>query len=114
MLREQVELSRGSIGSCFWNIKNVAMIMVLCGATVPSVNSSCSPGGSNIWFQIKYRSCDRWGHRETIPVVYVAVELMIGRFPGVDARRSESVVGDDSVLCHCIPQLEWPFNIFGA
>ena len=51
---------------------------------------------------------------ETIPVVSVAVELMIGRFPGVDVRRAESVAGGDSLLCRCIPQLEWSFNIFGA
>ena len=103
MRREQVNRSRGSIGSCFWNIKNVAPIMILCGATVPSVNSSCSPGGSIIWIQINYRSCAKWGHRETISVVSVAVELTIGRFPGVNARRANSITGDDSLLCHCIP-----------
>ena len=82
MLREQVKRSRGSIESCFWNIQNVATIVVLCGATVPSVNSLCYPGESIFWVQIKYRSCARWGYRETIPVVSVAVELMIGLFPG--------------------------------
>ena len=106
MLQEQVKRSRGSIGSCFWNIKNVATIMVLCRATVPSVNSSCSPGGYIIWVQIKYRSCAWWGHRETIPVVSAAVELMTGRFTGVDARRAESVACYDRLFCNCIPQLE--------
>ena len=114
MLREQVKRSRYSIGSCFWNINNVAPIMVLCGATVPSVNSSCSPGGSIIWVQIKYRSCAWWGHREKITVVSVAVDLMICRFSGVDEIRAESVAGGDSLFCHCIPHLEWSFNICGA
>ena len=49
-----------------------------------------------------------------IPVVYVAVELMIGRFPGGDERHAERLAGDYSLFCHFIPQLEWPFNICGA
>ena len=35
-------------------------------------------------------------------------------FYGVDMRRAESVAGDDSLFCHCIPQLQWTFNICGA
>ena len=51
---------------------------------------------------------------EPIPVVSVAVELMIGLFTGVNARRAEIIAGDDSLFYHCNPQLEWPFNICGA
>ena len=114
MLQEQIKLFRCYIGSCFWTIKIVAPIMVLCRHTLPSVNSLCSVGGSNIWVDIKYCSCAWWGHRETIPVVSVDVELMICLFSGVNVRRVKSVAGDDSLLCRFIPQLEWQFNICGA